>query len=147
MPELPEVEAVCRQVARALDGRLVISTHVLRRRFCAPQTPAQFARAVAGRRFLAAERRGKNILIHLDGITLLLHLRMTGNLYAIEDARLRAASVAGYLVLDDGRALVFDDPRGLGVMRVLNPAQLAGLLRSIGVDPLSHEFTPERFAS
>ncbi|HYM12586.1 MAG TPA: zinc finger domain-containing protein, partial [Bryobacterales bacterium] len=47
----------------------------------------------------------------------------------------------------DGRALVFDDPRGLGVMRVLNPAQLAGLLRSIGVDPLSHEFTPERFAS
>jgi formamidopyrimidine-DNA glycosylase len=147
MPELPEVEAVCRKVARALDGRRVAGAHILRRRICAPQTPEQFARAVAGRRFVSAERRGKNILIHLDGVTLSAHLRMTGNLYAIDDARFRAATVAGYLVLDNGRALVFDDPRGLGVLRVLTSRQLARLLSSVGIDPLSPEFTPERFVS
>src|ERR1051325_7870347 len=112
MPELPEVEAVCLIAARALTGRRVISAHVSRRRVCAPQTPAQFSRSLSGRRFVSAERRGKNILLHFDGVVLLVHLRMTGNLYCVVDPRLRAASCSAHLVLDNGRALVFDDPRG-----------------------------------
>jgi formamidopyrimidine-DNA glycosylase len=147
MPELPEVEAVCRKVNRALRGRRVVAAHIARRRICAPQTPRQFAGAVAGRRFTGVERLGKNILIHLDDVTVSVHLRMTGNLYVIADARLRAATVTGHLVLDDGRALVFDDPRGLGVLRALKPARLAKLRRSVGIDPLSPEFTAEQFVS
>lgn len=138
MPELPEVEAVCAVVRRALAGRTVVAFRILRRRICSPQRPATVERAVAGRRFLAVERRGKAIEIRLDGATLWIHLRMTGNLYRIANARLRAHTVSAYFVLDDGGVLVFDDPRGLGVLR-LGPAPPTGL------DPLNPEFTAARF--
>ena len=137
MPELPEVQAVCGIVRRALRARRIVSAHVSRRRTCAPQSPEQFAAAVTGRRFVSVERRGKNILVNLEGVTVWIHLRMTGNLYPIADARLRPASAAAHLVLDDGRALVFDDQRGLGVMRALRPEEVAGTLGTIGLDPLS----------
>ena len=145
MPELPEVEAVCQVVRRALAGRTIVSAHVARRRFCLPQTPAAFARAVAGRRYREVERRGKNILIHLEGVTLWAHLRMTGNLYPLADPRLRVASVAAWLVLDNGGALAFDDVRGLGMLRVVHPERLPKALSALGPDPLSPAFTAARF--
>jgi len=140
MPELPEVEAVSSVARRALAGRTVVALRILRKRICAPQRPATVERHVAGRRVVAVERRGKSIEIQLDGATLWIHLRMTGNLYPIADARLRAHSVTACFELDNGRALVFDDPRGLGVLR-LGPAPPAG------IDPLRDEFTAERFVA
>jgi formamidopyrimidine-DNA glycosylase len=139
MPELPEVEAVSSIVRRALAGRTVVALHILRKRICAPQRPATVERAVAGRRVVAVERRGKSIEIQLDGTTLWIHLRMTGNLYPIPDARLRAHSATASFELDNGRTLVFDDPRGLGVLR-LGPAP------PTGIDPLRGDFTAARFA-
>ncbi len=151
MPELPEVEAVCRIVERALRGRRIVSAHIFRRRICAPQTPEAFSKLVAGRRVTSIERRGKNILIHLEGLTLLAHLRMTGNLHSIAGgalaARLRPVTVSAHLLLDDGRTLVFDDPRGLGAMRALEAGSLAKVLASVGVDPLAPDFTPDRLRS
>jgi len=145
MPELPEVEAVCGAAHRALQGRRIVSAHVLRRRICAPQSPAQLNRAVAGRRFQAVERRGKNILVHLEGVTVWIHLRMTGTLYAVASPPLCPPSASAYFVLDDGRALVFDDSRGLGVLRAATREGVAGLLGPIGLDALSPDFTSERF--
>ena len=147
MPELPEVEAVCQVVRRALTGRTIVSAHVARRRFCLPQTPAAFARAVAGRRYREVERRGKNILIHLEGVTLWAHLRMTGNLYPLADPRLRVSTVAAWLVLDNGGALAFNDPRGLGMLRAVDPQRLPPALHALGPDPLSPAFTAEHFVA
>ncbi|MBI3667487.1 MAG: bifunctional DNA-formamidopyrimidine glycosylase/DNA-(apurinic or apyrimidinic site) lyase [Acidobacteria bacterium] len=146
MPELPEVEAVCRVVRRALKDRRIVFAEIFRKRICAPQTPSQFARAVAGRRFQSVERRGKNILIHLEGVTLWAHLRMTGDFYPVAVPRLTPPTAAAQFVLDNGRALVFDDPRGLGVLRAVKPAQWKRLLGTLGPDALSPEFTAERFA-
>ena len=138
MTELPEVETVTSIARRALAGRTVVALHILRKRICVPQRPATVERAVAGRRVVAVERRGKSIEIQLDGATLWMHLRMTGNLYSIAEPRLRAHSVTACFELDNGRALVFDDPRGLGVLRL-------GSAPPTGIDPLSDEFTAERF--
>jgi formamidopyrimidine-DNA glycosylase len=138
MPELPEVEAVSSVARRALTGRTVVALRILRKRICAPQRPATVERAVAGRRVVAVERRGKSIEIQLEGAELWIHLRMTGNLCPIGHGRLRAHSVTACFELDDGSALVFDDPRGLGVLR-LGPAP------PTGIDPLSDEFTASRF--
>lgn len=63
---------------------------------------------------------------------------MTGNLYPIARANLRPRTASACLELDNGRALVFDDPRGLGVLRL-------GAAPPTGLDPLSSAFTPERF--
>ncbi len=147
MPELPEVEAVRRIAERALRGRRIVSAHISRRRLCAPQTPEEFTRAVAGRRFVSSERRGKNILLHFDGISLWIHLRMTGSLYPVPGRQLPPASASAHFLLDNGRALVFDDPRGLGVMRAAKRDEIENRLSGIGVDPLSKSFTADVLAA
>src|SRR5262249_4382543 len=55
----------------------------------------------------------------------------------------RPSSASAYLTLDNGRALIFDDPRGLGVMRAVEPDRLPGA----GLDALSPEFTPQRLVA
>jgi len=147
MPELPEVEAVCRRLRRHLSGRRIVAARLFRARLCAPQSPAQFARAVTGQRFVSIERRGKNILAHLERATLWAHLRLTGNLYTISDPERRPATASACLVLDNARALVFDDPRGLGMLRAVAPGEAGRALAGLGPDPLSGELTLARFAA
>jgi formamidopyrimidine-DNA glycosylase len=138
VPELPEVEAVSAITRRALQGRRITALHIFRRRICQPQRPGSLQRAVANCRVVGVHRRGKFIEIQLDGAMIHLHLRMTGNLYPIAHAGLRPSTASACFELDNGQALVFDDPRGLGVLR-LGPAP------ATGVDPLTPAFTLESF--
>ena len=85
MPELPEVETVCRQLEPEIEGRTVERLEVLDPRWCRPLPPAQLEREVSGSRIEGLGRRGKYLLLRLDrGRTLVMHLRMTGNLILVE---------------------------------------------------------------
>jgi formamidopyrimidine-DNA glycosylase len=101
MPELPEVEAVCRKLRKHATRAALIAAHIERRRITAPQDPAEVEALAAGRSIERIERRGKNILIGLSGgLALRVHLRMTGNLYVIPDWRMRVAGVSAWFELD-----------------------------------------------
>ena len=142
MPELPEVEAVCRRLAAEATGVIIRRTRMLRYR------DRRLEGATRGQRIQRIERRGKNILLHLDGErTVRVHLRMTGNLYVLADPGERPATTSAYFLLEDTRAIVFDDPRALGKMELLNPDQLRRLKASLGPEPLSREFTAAVFAA
>ena len=108
MPELPEVETIRRQLEPELHGR----DDRRRRRSSTsagrgPSRRAGRAAALTGRRIESVGRRGKYLMLGLDdGSTLLMHLRMTGNLLLAERGRasrqelgvrpaLRAADVPG----------------------------------------------------
>jgi formamidopyrimidine-DNA glycosylase len=81
MPELPEVETIRRQLEPELVGRRIERATVLDERLTRPEPPKSVERALDGRRVEAVERRGKYLLVRLDGErTLAMHLRMTGNL-------------------------------------------------------------------
>ena len=115
MPELPEVEAVCRKLRPEIVGQRIRAAAVLRPGITRPQSPDEVAATVRGRRIEGIERRAKNILIRLSGATYIrVHLRMTGNLYVIPDVRLRPAATRVYFELDRHRALIFEDTRALG---------------------------------
>jgi formamidopyrimidine-DNA glycosylase len=87
MPELPEVETVRRQLEPELVGKRILSASVLDERLTRPEPPASVEKAVAGREVTAVARRGKYLLVGLEGgRTLALHLRMTGNLL-LRDSR------------------------------------------------------------
>ncbi len=77
VPELPEVETVVRDLRGPLVGRgfqaVEVSQRALRRPWC-----ARWRRAIVGRRVRAVERRGKWIILDLEGPILLVHLGMTG---------------------------------------------------------------------
>src|SRR5512134_2405341 len=81
MPELPEVETVRRQLEPELVGRRLERVSILDARLTRPEPPRSVERAVSGRTVESVERRGKYLLIGLEGDrTLAIHLRMTGNL-------------------------------------------------------------------
>ena len=168
MPELPEVETVRRQLEPELVGRRIERAAVLDERLTRPEPPRSVERAVAGREVTAVARRGKYLLIGLEGgRTLALHLRMTGNLLLRSagdgatadlmkgeaDGRARRfedapepTHVRARFELDDGSELLFTDVRRFGQAVVLDQGDMledyfAGRL---GVEPLSGELTAER---
>jgi formamidopyrimidine-DNA glycosylase len=80
MPELPEVETIRRQLAPEVTGRTIVGAEVLDERLTRPAPPQSLARGLQGRRIEEVDRRGKYLLLRLQGEgTMALHLRMTGN--------------------------------------------------------------------
>ncbi|MET0500476.1 MAG: DNA-formamidopyrimidine glycosylase family protein, partial [Candidatus Binatia bacterium] len=64
MPELPEVETICRGLEPHLAGRRILRVKVLERRLrCL--IDRKFAEYLEGRTILGVERRAKYILIRL----------------------------------------------------------------------------------
>lgn len=90
MPELPEVETVCRGLRETVIGKTILGVTVN-----APVAsivvsrsvpPQDFGPAVSNRVILSVNRRGKNILIGLSGgVTLWVHLKMTGHFFYGEE--------------------------------------------------------------
>lgn len=148
MPELPEVEAVCRKLRRDATGATIIAASIARPSITKPHSPQFIAAGLAGRRIDSVSRRAKNILLHLSGgLALHVHLRMTGNLHVIPDYRLRPLYARAWCEFSDGRALVLEDSRALGTIRLLDAAALAELDRLHGPEPLDRAFTTDAFAA
>jgi formamidopyrimidine-DNA glycosylase len=124
-------------------GQRIESIEILDPRWTEPVPPADVERAVAGRRIEALRRRGKWLLMGLEGeVWLVMHLRMTGNLVltdADEDRFLRVR-----MRLDDDSRLLFTDARRFGTGAVVSGEELeAYLLARAGIEPLSEGFTPD----
>jgi len=74
MPELPEVETLCRQLRRVIQDKEIISVEILDHRLGTVD-------GLTGRKITAVTRQGKAVEIKLDDdARLLLHLRMTGKM-------------------------------------------------------------------
>ncbi|OGP85790.1 MAG: DNA-formamidopyrimidine glycosylase [Deltaproteobacteria bacterium RBG_16_58_17] len=120
MPELPEVETLCRQLNAILPGKEILNVEILDPRLGKME-------ALAGRRVAAVTRRGKFIEIDLDGgLKAVLHLRMTGRLLWQGDG----ASLPPYsrLVVSFPRGrLVLIDPRRFAIFCV-RPENVPGAL-------------------
>ncbi len=149
MPELPEVEMVARGLRASLIGCTVTRVDVRWPRSVVPADPAAFARRLAGQTITGVGRRGKWVLIALEGgDVLLVHLRMTGRLLVESAQCLDERHLRVLFFLDDGRPhgrtwLQFVDQRKFGRMVLTNePQQVVG---DLGPEPLDDGFTPERF--
>ncbi|HEY5977470.1 MAG TPA: bifunctional DNA-formamidopyrimidine glycosylase/DNA-(apurinic or apyrimidinic site) lyase [Solirubrobacterales bacterium] len=164
MPELPEVETVARQLGPELEGRRIERLEVLDERWSRPVPPERLEADVSGRKIEGLGRRGKYLLLGLEGgQTLVMHLRMTGNLVLVEGEekldpsegmRLyegeRTASerfLRAAFDLDDGRRLWFTDPRRFGEAFLIDDDRLPTRFEALGVEPLSPDFTPEELGA
>jgi formamidopyrimidine-DNA glycosylase len=132
VPELPEVETIRRDLLPRVVGRTFSHIHIVpgAERIVQWPSPAEFARALAGRRIEDVSRRGKYLLFHLsDGRYLIVHLRMTGAVLH----RLKGAAEDPYLricfSLDDSSELRYTDLRKLGSMWLVEePEPVVGKL-------------------
>lgn len=67
MPELPEVEHVVRALRRVVIGRTIVASEVRLRKLIGETSPATFGRKIKNTTIKGVSRRGKFILIELDG--------------------------------------------------------------------------------
>ena len=111
---------------------------------------ATFERLVAGRRIEAVGRRGKFLFVTFDRGTLLVHLRMSGQLLLVTDPALPLAPhTHAVLSLADGRELRFVDPRTFGELCFYAPdsVELDAVLTGLGIDPLTDGVDADQLAS
>jgi len=66
MPELPEVETVCRGLNKRLPGHVVQAVKVLRQDSVGYPSAKDFSAQLRGHTFARTRRRGKYILIDLS---------------------------------------------------------------------------------
>src|SRR5262245_34240027 len=95
MPELPEVEVTRRRIAPLLVGRPIARVRTTSDSYFFLTRPARLRRALAGRSVTALARQGKYLIGELDDRSrLVLHLGMTGQLFAAGTSSLRLLSAA-----------------------------------------------------
>jgi formamidopyrimidine-DNA glycosylase len=123
MPELPEVETVVRELRIHLPGK-----HIVRASLTAPDLYRRGSANVtvlAGARIVSVDRRGKAIVIALEGKDesdrLVVHLGMTGRLEWTGSARERAATDRAHVGASEG------EPNGMDGARPREQARLAHL--------------------
>jgi len=137
MPELPEVETVLRAVRPVLVGNRIVNVDILRPNMV--HDPASLERDVTGGAIRDVTRHGKYLFVHFDhGMTMILHLKMSGRLglRSLDDASLTYERIR--FGPEDGRLLVFNDPRTLGRVAVHSTENIPRLasIRLLGPDAL-----------
>jgi len=144
MPELPEVETVCRGLAGVLEGHRLLRV-VLRRKDLRIPFPPRLAARLTGRKVEQIRRRAKYMLVDLDGgEVLIIHLGMSGRMVIDKHGSPPEKHDHVILTTDDGVEIRFNDPRRFGLMTLAPREGLAKhkLFHHLGPDPLTDEFTP-----
>ena len=153
--ELPEVEVVRRDLERDVVGRRIKDVEVR------PQRNAmrvirrharrkEFADRLTGRKITKVDRKGKYVLMHLEGgEVLVVHFGMSGQF--LRGNKRQALPQHTHVVIDftQGGDLRFVDPRTFGEMFVSNGDALGKVkeLDHIAIDPLEDTFTWQQFSA
>jgi len=142
MPELPEVETVRRRLAGHLPG-LVLSDLRVMDATVSGQSEAELRELLAGRRVLGLRRRGKYLIIDLEDMVAVLHLRMTGQvlLSTLGDIKPEGRPPRFVWSFAPGPDLHFRDVRRFGRLWAFVPAAEAEFFAGMGPEPFGKEFT------
>jgi formamidopyrimidine-DNA glycosylase len=162
MPELPEVETVCRGLAPVLAGRRFLKVEQRRHDLRFPLPPS-FAQRLTGRTVKRLGRRAKYILVHLDGAEVLaVHLGMTGR-FLVRHPSGEDNMQLGEFVHDHGHlgkhdhlvftmsggpVVTYNDVRRFGYMTLIPEQDLEqdAFFQGLGVEPLSEALNGEYLA-
>src|SRR5262245_15428646 len=143
MPELPEIETIRRGLVPLLTGRKVLEVKVRERRLREPIAVRGLTR-LRGATVTGIRRRSKYLLMDTDsGLTLLIHLGMTGQLWVADAIRPPRPHEHVVIALDNFRELRFADARRFGLLRLLRSdlAHRDPRLKGLGPEPLDEKIT------
>lgn len=154
MPELPEVETVRRGLQPAMEGSKILKAEARRKDLRFPFQKGFIAR-LEGQTITGLGRRAKYLMADLNsGDVLLMHLGMSGSFRVLKQDGAAAPGKFHYPRSEDrahdhvvfhmssGAAVVFNDPRRFGYMKIIarNAIEDEPLLKGLGPEPLGNEF-------
>lgn len=160
MPELPEVETVRGGLEKLIVGKTIASeTHDTEKGF--PNTKADVTAFMRGGTITTVRRRAKVLMIDLSsGYSLVIHLKMTGQLVYVGETRFGAghpndslidtlpdSSTRVEITFTDDTKLFFNDQRKFGWMKLIPTPEIMNLpfMQKVGPEPLSNDFTANDF--
>ncbi len=148
MPELPEVEVICRGIRPFLLGRTVIAIHSSGKRLRHPVPLESMQREMVNQMITTVERRAKFLQISLQtGEMLVIHLGMTGNLGIFPPTAPHAKHDHILWSLDNATELRYNDIRRFGSIRLLSHNEVRDreetIFKTTGPEPFSDEFSSE----
>ncbi len=145
MPELPEVETICRDLRKLVVGLKVVEVDLRRTDMIRGLSGPDFRRRLAGFTIEKVGRRAKMILIESRDQVLLIHLKMSGRLTYCDADKAEEKHTHIIFHLSDGRQLRFADTRRFGFLRLFSKNRVAEVpeLSKLGPEPL--EITPPEF--
>ncbi len=149
MPELPEVEALARDLSGRLAGRAIVRVDIAA--FSCLKTYDPPITALNGGLVDGVGRHGKFLDIDVSGTHLVLHLARAGWIRWRDEVPTVPAKpnskspLAARVVLDNGAGLDITEAgtrKSLALYVVRDPADVPGIAR-LGPDPLADDFTVE----
>jgi formamidopyrimidine-DNA glycosylase len=162
MPELPELEALVRDLSPGLLGRAIVGAEVHKPKLF-NAAPGLTLEDLFGRRIEHIWRRGKFTIWDLsDGLSLIVHLKLAGQMVHVgKDGTdlghgghpvpkwgtpLPHKSSHVVFCLDDGSILYLTDIRQFARLHLMPTDQVATFIKTqrIGVEPLTRRFTAEQ---
>ena len=138
MPELPEVEVVRRRLQVCLPGLMLRDVEV-NDPLVSEQTEAELRGLLAGRRVTRLRRRGKYLIVDLEGSVAVVHLRMTGQLLVDPASTTRAPRFVWHL--DPSTKLAFQDVRRFGRLWAFAPEEEDAFFAWMGPEPFGDAFS------
>lgn len=158
MPELPEVETIRRVLEEKVVGRKIVKVELRIPKLTATRLhrdlrgqEAVLRTRLTGRRIAAVRRRAKYLVLDLDQGRLIIHLGMTGQIFAAPAGPL---PVNGLPLLPDKHTHVvlrltgpmcvyFRDIRQFGRLRLVSDPEEERLFARLGPEPLGRAFSPQ----
>ncbi|KDN57227.1 DNA-formamidopyrimidine glycosylase [Exiguobacterium sp. AB2] len=145
MPELPEVETVCRRLRPFVSGKTIEAVDVFDAKIIRGHEPDQFVEHLLGETILDVERRGKFILFKLTNGYLVSHLRMEGKFFPHDERVSPVKHSHVIFTFTDGTTLHYNDVRKFGTMELKTNEELfvTPPLSLLALEPFDPEVTAE----
>ncbi len=142
MPELPEVETVCRGISPILTGKKVVTLKIRQNklRWLVPESLNE----LVGQTINAIQRRAKYILLITDNGTVIIHLGMSGRLSIVPRELKPTIHDHVDIIIADGNCLRLHDHRRFGaILWTRTDPYEHKLLCDLGPEPFSNNFTAD----
>jgi formamidopyrimidine-DNA glycosylase len=142
MPELPEVEVICRGLQEHIVNKRITDIYYSGKKLRLPLESAAMRQELVGQQIFSLRRRAKYLLLEVEnGAFLIIHLGMTGNLGIFDKGSSLKKHDHVCWTLENGTELRFNDTRRFGAVQLLPAkdakAQLKSFFAATGPEPFS----------
>lgn len=144
MPELPEVETISRSLTEKIIGKKIFQVEVFMAKLIKTHHVEQFKAVLKGLTIRDIARRGKYLIINFqEGWSLVVHLRMTGQLVVRQAQDEIIKHTHAVFTFEDKTQLRFIDIRQFGTMHLVMNDKLDEIsgIQTLGPEPLGEDFT------
>lgn len=140
MPELPEVEIVCRNLSAIIGDNKKVESWNFYRSDLRGKIPQKELNQIVGQKIIGIQRRAKYILIELEKHFVLSHLGMTGSWRKVDSSKAWVPEKHDHIKLNlsSGISLVYKDIRRFGFVECFVKHNFEKRFEKLGVEPIDN---------